>query len=449
MLPSHNGRDIDRRKFISAAGAAGITAFAGCSGGDASEDEEGASTGDDGGEGVSLSINMFTGQATDKNIQAFEDAVAEFEEQTGHTVDINGIAQAGQVINQTQTAVQAGDPPNLAFVPAGGLLAMIQNDFLEPVGDRINSAKTFDRSDFTRERKFDIASLGGDTIYGVPAMSGHWGSLYYNPDMLEQAGYDPMEPNFRTWPEFLDVARDVRDAVGVKPIGLSGADHIQSTVQWSGIFHTTGNDSWLNEDHSDTVLDAQPGIETAEFVQEAVEDDLVPDGVVNMNGIDLRELFKAEEIFAYQTGSWEKGILDEESDVNYGITWNPQHPDGRPSGFSGGWFFTIPKGAEDQDEAWNLVEHLMKVENISEWAQLPPILTDGLENTFDGFQDGLGRDVGDIFIEEILNASFPTIHGNQGKMWSAQRQEYQQLLLGEKNAEQAMSDMGGKIRNLL
>lgn len=449
---------VKRRSFLTATGAAGVTLLAGCSGsedtggtstnGDSGGSQTGTSSGNAGGESINLSINWFTGQATDKNIQAFKDALTAFEEQTGHTVEMNGISQAGQVINKTQTAVQAGSPPNLALVPAGGIMSMAANDFLEPIGERIDSAKTFDRSDIVRQRKFDISSSNGKT-YGLPVMSGHWGSLYYNPDMLEKAGYDPENPNFRTWPEFLDVARDVRDAVDVKPIGLSGADHIQTTVQWSGFYHTTGEDSWLNEDQSDTLLDKQPGIDTAKFTETAVKDGLVPDGVVNMNGINLRELFKSEQIFAYQTGSWEKAILDEQSDVNYGITYNPQHPDGRPSGFSGGWFFVIPKGAENQDATWKLVEHLMQLKHINEYAQLPPILTDGLKTTFDGFKDGLGRDVGDIFIEEIKNAAFPTIHNNQSKMWSAQREEYQHILLQNKTAEQAMSDLGDRVRDLL
>lgn len=441
-MPPHgkgSSEKLKRRSFITTSGAAGVSLFAGCAGLGG------------GGSNADLSINMFTGQATDARITAFEDVVAEFEDQNDVSVDINGLPQAGQIINQTQSGVQGGDPVNLAAVPAGGILGMINNDFLEPLDDRIDNAETFSRSDFTRERKFDIASAGGDTTYGVPFMSGHWGSLYYNPDMLEEAGYDPEEPNFRTWPEFLDVARDVKDAVGVQPVGLSGADHIQTTAQWSGFYHTTGEDSWLTDDRSDTLLDDDPGIEAAQFAQTAVEDDLLPQGTVNMNGIDLRELFKSEELFAYQTGGWEKAILDDElpDDVNYGITWNPQAPDGRASGFSGGWFFVIPRGADNQDQAWQLIEHVMQVDKITEWAQLPPILTDGLENRFDGFQDGLGRDVGDIFIEEILNAAFPTIHANQGQMWSAQRQEYQQLLLGNKDAEQAMSDLAGSIRDLL
>jgi ABC-type glycerol-3-phosphate transport system substrate-binding protein len=391
---------------------------------------------------------MFTGQTTDENLQAFDDTIASFEDQTGHTVNASGIAQAGQIINQTRTAVEGGNPPNVAAIPAGGILGMIDNDLLEPVGERLDNSDQLDRSDFTRERKFDIASLNGDTVYGIPFMSGHWGSLYYNADMLEDTGYDPMEPNFKTWPEFMEVANEVKDAVGVQPVGFSGADHIHSTVQWHGFFATTGTGSWLNEDQSSTVLNEDQGISTAQVTQQAVDDDLLPDGVVNQNALDFRELFKSEQLFAYQTGSWEAAAL-RESDVNWGITYNPQAPNGEASGFSGGWFFIIPRGADNVDESWQLIEHLMQVENLSAYAGLPPILTDGLENVFDGFQDGLGRDVGDIFVEEILNASFPTIHPNQGRMWERQREELQQLLLGNKNAEQAMNDLDSAITDLL
>jgi len=454
-MPSRTSGSYDklkRRSFITSAGATGVTLLAGCSGdgGDGGDDGDGGetTTGDSGGEDVQLNMLMFTGQTTDENLEAFDSTIAGFEEETGYSVDTSGIAQAGQIINQTQTAVQGGDPPNVAAVPAGGILGMIENDFLEPVGDRLDSSDQLSRSDFTRERKFDIGSLNGDTLYGVPFMSGHWGSLYYNGDMLEAAGYDPMEPNFRTWSEFMSVAQDVKDAVDVQPVGFSGADHIHSTVQWHGFYATTGTGSWLNEDQTGTVLDEEPGVSTAQFTQQAVDDELLPDGVVNQNALDFRELFQSEQLFAYQTGSWEKSALDE-TDINYGITYNPQAPDGQASGFSGGWFFVIPKGASNVDESWELIEHLMRVDSLSEYAGLPPILTDGLENVFEGFQDGLGRDVGDIFVEEILNASFPTIHPNQGRMWAAQRQELQQILLGNKDAEQAMSDLDSSITDLL
>jgi len=451
MPSDSNGsaESIDRRTFIASTGAAGVTLLAGCAGdGGDGGDGDGGSTGTSGGDDVQLSMLMFTGQTTDKNLDAFDSTIASFEEETGYSVDTSGIAQAGQIINQTRTAAEGGNPPNVAAIPAGGILGMIDNDLLEPVGERLDSSDQLSRSDFTRERKFDIGSLNGDTLYGIPFMSGHWGSLYYNGDMLEEAGYDPMEPNFTTWPEFMEVAKDVKEAVGIQPIGFSGADHIHSTVQWHGFFATTGTGSWLNEDQSSTVLNEEPGISTAQFTRQGVEDDLLPDGVVNQNALDFRELFQSEQLFAYQTGSWEKAALDE-TDINYGITYNPQAPDGRASGFSGGWFYVIPKGASNVDESWELIEHLMQVDRLSAYAGLPPILTDGLENVFEGFQDGLGRDVGDIFVEEILNASFPTIHPSQGRMWSAQRQELQQILLGNKSAEQAMNDLDSAITDLL
>lgn len=439
-----------RRSFIATTGAAGVTLLAGCGGGG---DGGNGSGGDGGGttssgEDVELNFLMFTGQATDENLSALDGAIADFENNTGYSVDMSGTAQAGQVVNQARTSIEGGDPPDVAAIPAGGLLGMIDEGLLMPVGDRLSSSDQLNRSDFTRERKFELASLGGDTLYGIPFMSGHWGSLYYNADMLEQAGYDPMEPNFRTWPEFLDVARDVKEEFDIRPVGFSGADHIHSTVQWHGFFTTTGTGSWLNEDQSGTVLNEEPGIRTAELHQTALEDELLPDGVVNQNALDHRELFQSKQLFAYQTGSWEKAALDE-SDIRYGVTYNPQAPDGQASGFSGGWSYVIPDGVENVDESWELIEHLMQTDTLSSYAGLPPILTDGLENVFDGFQDGLGRDVGDIFVEEILNASFPTIHPNQGRMWSAQREQLQQLLLGNKDAEQAMNDLDSSITDLL
>lgn len=451
-------RSISRRSFVAATGAGGLTGLAGCinAGGPGDQSGNGAEAGSttgsqsgtSGGSGdVQLTAMMFTGQATEEHKQGFRDSVAQFEEQSDYSVEIQGIAQAGQIIQQTQTRVQGGSPPDVVLMPAGGVLSMASQDLLAPVGDRLDSAETFDRSDIVRERKFDIATFE-DQLYGVPAMSGHWGVLYYNPDMLEQIGRDPMNPDLKTWPKFLQAAREVKEEVGIRPVGFSGADHIHTTVQWHGFFSTTGQDSWLTEDKSDTILDESPGLETAKLTQTAAEENLLPNGVTSMNAIDLRNLFTSGELFAYQTGGWEAAILAD-SDTNYGITWNPQHPDGRASGFSGGWFFVFPKGSPNQEEAWELVEHLMKVENITEWAQLPPILSNGLQQRFSSFEDGLGRDVGNIFIDEIKNSSFPTIHPNQGKMWSQQRQAVQSIMLGEKTAEEAMNDLDSNITDLL
>lgn len=449
--------NVHRRRFIQGVGASGVVALAGCSGsenGDSgtdsgdgadSDSSDGAST--DSSDSVTLEMMWFSGQATEDQLQAFDDAITAFEENTGHTVEVTKSGQVGQIVNQTQSAVQAGEQMNVSTIPAGACQTMIANDFLEPIGDRLSSAETFSQSDFTRG-KLDIASRD-DSSYAVPVMSGHWGSLFYNPDMLEQAGYDPENPNFETWPEFLDVAEDVKSEVGVQPVGMAGADHIHNSVQWTGFYMTTGENSWLTEDRSDTILDQDPGVRTAEFTEAAASRDLLPQGVVNMNASNLRELFINEELFAYQVGGFDNSIIKEQTDMEFGITWNPQAPDGEASGFSGGLFYTIPRGAPNQEETWQLIEHLMRLEYLNGYAQLPPIRQNGLENFFEGTTDGMGRDVSEIFITEVQNASFPTIHQNQGQMWSAQRSEIQEIMLGRKTGEEAMSDLAGRVRELI
>ena len=440
-----------RRAFIRTVGVGGVAALAGCGGsngnGSSNGDSNGGTTGSSGSDDVTLEIIWFNGQATEENLNAFDEAVAAFEENTGYTVDVTKTGQVGQIVNQVQTGVQAGDPVNLAAIPAGACQTLANDELIEPLDAYIDDADTFSRSDIIRG-KLDISTRDG-TTYAVPIMSGHWGSLFYNADMLEQAGYDPMNPEFETWPEFISVAQDVKDAVGVQPVGFSGADHIHTTVQWSGFFHTTGRGSWLNDDQTDTWLDKEAGISTAQFTQSAVENDLLPSGTVNSNANGLRELFISEELFAYQVGGFENAILKEESDIDFGITWNPQAPDGEPSGFSGGIFYAMPRGASNQDETFQLVEHMMQLEWLNQYAQLPPVRPDGLESFFEGTTDGLGRDVSNIFIEEVSNSGFPTIHVNQGRMWEAQRQEIQEIILGQKTAEEAMTDLAHRIRELL
>jgi ABC-type glycerol-3-phosphate transport system substrate-binding protein len=409
------------------------------------EGSEGATT--DSGESVNLELVWFSGQATEQQLAGFDTAIADFEESTGYTVDVRKSGQVGQIVNQTQSAVQAGEQMNVSTIPAGACQSMIANDFLEPIGDRLSSAATFDQADFTRG-KLEIGSRDGSS-YAVPIMSGHWGSLFYNPDMLDQAGYDSENPNFTTWSQFLDVAEDVKNEVGVQPVGMAGADHIHNTVQWTGFYMTTGENSWLTEDKSDTLLDQQPGVQTAEFTEAAATRDLLPQGVVNMNASNLRELFINEELFAYQVGGFDNSIIKEQTDMEFGITYNPQAPDGEASGFSGGLFYVIPKGAPNQEETWELIEHLMRLEYLNEYAQLPPIRQNGLQNFFEGTTDGMGRDVSEIFITEIENASFPTIHQNQGQMWSAQRSAIQEIMLGRKTGEESMNDLAGQVRDLL
>ena len=436
-----------RRAFLRTVGIGSVTALAGCGGNSGGSDDEMTDSGDGDDSTVSLELIWFNGQATEENLNAFDEAVAAFEENTGYSVDVTKTGQVGQIINQVQAGVQAGDPVNVAAIPAGACQTLANDELIEPLDSYIDSAETINRGEIPRG-KFDI-STRDDTTYAVPIMSGHWGSLFYNAEMLEQAGYDPMNPGFKTWPEFISVAEDVKDAVGVQPIGFSGADHIHTTVQWSGFYHTTGRKSWLNEDATDTFIDKSAGIETAQYTQEAVEKDLLPKGTANMNANGLRELFQSEELFAYQVGGFENAILKQQSDIDFGITWNPQHPDGEASGFSGGIFYAIPAGSSNQDQAFQLIEHLMKLKWLNQYAQLPPIRPNGLEEFFKGTTDGLGRDVSNIFIEEVANSGFPTIHINQGKMWEAQRREVQEIILGQKTAEEAMNSLGSRIRELL
>lgn len=445
-----------RRQFLKAAGAAGITALAGCNGDGGDGDGGGGDTtavGDGGSGGKTIDLLYFSGQSTQEHRDNFKQIVKAWGDETGNTVNIQSIGQAGQMAQKSRTQIESGEAPDIIMLNALPLQTFAAEGFLEPIDDYLSKAD-FSMDDFVR-RKPLMASRDGKH-WGVPCMSGHWGVLYYNADVMREAGYDPMEPNWKDWDSWLEVGRGIKKEVGINPIGMVGADNIHTTVQWSGFYFTSGERSWLKipegddsppwENLEETMLDKQPGLDAGKLVERAVKDELVPEGAVNMTGADMRELLKASQTWSYQSGSWvANGFKEQDPGIDWGVHWNPQHPDGGPAGFSGGWFWVVPSDSQKKDTAWDLAARLSTVESQKKYTQLPPARIKGVEDHFEGFKDGLGRDVGHIFTEELKNTGFPTIHKKAPDMWNKHRSEIQNIFLGKKSGEQAMKDAASAI----
>jgi multiple sugar transport system substrate-binding protein len=280
-------------------------------------------------------------------------------------------------------------------------------------------------------------------------MDGEWGLWYYNADMVEQAGYDPMEPPMETWSDMLEVANGIKEETGKGPVGLIGTDTEGLTVQWSGFYFTTGERSWLNEDGTQAIIDQESGVRTAQLYSDIVEQDLVPEGALNNNQFDVRNLFTSEEVAMYQVGSWERDILTEKSDVRFGITGLPTIPGGRTSSMYGGWNWVINADSQVKDPAWDLIKEFTTADAQLRTASLPPAIVEASEERYSDWEDPLGRTVGPTLLEQIKNSGPRPIHPEYPSMSEAFRGEMQKVFLGDSSAEEAMSSAASKINDLL
>jgi len=175
-------------------------AVAGCGGDD---EEEGPA-----GEQVSGTVEL-TGVWTGQEAKSFQAVLDGFnEQQPDVTVKYN--AAGDEIPTVLATAVEGGNPPDLAAVPQPGLVRdFFEKDALQP----LDFAEEEIRDNFT-EGAVDIATFD-DQVYGFLFKAANKSTVWYNVGLYEAAGVEPAE----TFDEFLANAETL-NASGTKAYSL-------------------------------------------------------------------------------------------------------------------------------------------------------------------------------------------------------------------------------------
>ncbi|WP_026059564.1 ABC transporter substrate-binding protein [Microbacterium yannicii] len=187
----------------SAALIVGALALSGCAGGD--------SGGADGDVSMSLWHNSTTGPG-----KAFwEETVADFEsENPGVTIDIQSV-QNEDLDGKLQTALNAGDAPDVFLQRGGGkMAAMVEAGQLKDLTDGIEGAA---KSEIP-EAAYSANSLDGK-IYALP-VAVLPGGMFYSQDLFAEAG---ITENPTTIEDFAGTVDQLKSA-GIAPIALGAKD---------------------------------------------------------------------------------------------------------------------------------------------------------------------------------------------------------------------------------
>ena len=189
---------------------------AGCGGGDGDDDaadtapaatDEGAANQDV--EGDVSFMGVWTGEEQ-KNFQAVLDA---FQEQYPN-VSVNYTPAGDQLPTQLSTAVEGGNPPDLASLPQPGLMRdFVAKDALQP----LDFAEDAIRENLG-ESAVELGTVDG-TLYGFLFKAANKSTIWYNVQAFETAGVEPAD----TW-EDLQTAAETLSASGVPAWSIGGAD---------------------------------------------------------------------------------------------------------------------------------------------------------------------------------------------------------------------------------
>ncbi|MDG5818217.1 ABC transporter substrate-binding protein [Natronococcus sp. A-GB7] len=185
-----NNRLVTRRQYLLSTGAVGTAVLAGCAEDEDPDeiDDEGNGNGNGNGDddGDLEVVHWWTAGGEE---EAFESLVDGFESETEYTVESNPApGGAGAAIDaEVQTRVLDEDPPGTFQIwPGEALRTYTDADALEPVGDLWEDGAEEEYLDSVLE----VSSPEGDVV-AVPINIHRLNNVFYNVEVLEDAGVDP------------------------------------------------------------------------------------------------------------------------------------------------------------------------------------------------------------------------------------------------------------------
>ncbi|MEU2202450.1 ABC transporter substrate-binding protein [Isoptericola sp. NPDC019482] len=242
-----------RRALALAAGGAGLAlVLAACS----DPDGEGGAGEESGGSGASAaSIDCAAydefGDLDGKTVSVYtsivepeqtsqEDSYDAFEECTGVTVEYEG---SREFEAQLQVRINAGNTPDIAYLPQPGLLNTIVQDHPDAIKPAPEAtAKNVD--EFFSETWKGYGSVDG-TFYAAPLGANAKSYVWYSPSAFADAGYEIPE----TWTELMDLTAKIQADSGA-PVWCAGVES-GSASGWPGtdwiedmVLRTAGTDAY-------------------------------------------------------------------------------------------------------------------------------------------------------------------------------------------------------------
>jgi alpha-glucoside transport system substrate-binding protein len=221
-----------RRRFVYFALAALLALLAAACGGGSSE-SSGTGTAGGGNEDISGSISLM-GIWVGTEQQSIQAVLDGFKEQYPN-VDVKYNAAGDNIVTVLATAVQGGNPPDLATIAQPGTIAEYANaGELQPIDFAKDTiAENFDDS------IVDLGTVDGK-LYSFLFKGANKSTVWYNVPAFEDAGVDPPE----TWDDFLANAETLK-ASGVPAYSIGGADGWTLTDLFENIYiRTAGPDMY-------------------------------------------------------------------------------------------------------------------------------------------------------------------------------------------------------------
>ncbi|MYL31594.1 extracellular solute-binding protein [Halobacillus halophilus] len=389
--------------------------LAGCSGGEASGNEEGQ-----------VEVKMSGWSASPEEQALLEETIADFEEKHPH-IDVNFQTISDQYMDVLKTRLIGGEAADLFYLDASEAPALMSKGVLEPLNEYVTD--DFDINDF--EDPLLNAFKQGEEIYGFPKDFSTL-ALFYNKQAFEDAGLSGPP---QTWEEVIEYSEKL----------TVDADGDGNPEQYGlGIAKELARQFYKLEPYGAELVDENG---KASFASEQAVDALQP--LVDQYREDQTAAFPSDvgagwggEMFGQGKaamvieGNWAVPFIENNfSNIDYGTSEIPTVNDQKVTA-AFPVAYVMNKQSEKKEAAWELLSYLTGKEGMKTWTSKGFALP-----TRKSVAEELGYDSDEIRGSLVKGASYaqPWQAGeNLSIIMNNFDNQFSSALLGEQSLDEAL-----------
>ncbi len=230
----------------------------------------------------------------------------------------------------------------------------INQGLFQPITDQVNAYAH--KADLSPGHVAVSTSPDGQ-IYGVPFYVDA-SSLFWNKDLFAKAGLDP-EKGPATWQEVIDDATAIRKLGGdTYGFYFAGASPGANAYTYLPQIWAAGGDVIDYTNHKATMVSDPIVKEAFQYYKTMWDNDLIPQGAKAEDGSTWITTFASGNIGIQPLGGgWGiRGVIENNPNLNFGVTALPGKEAGQSSSFGGGDVIAVSSSAQSVDAAWEFIE---------------------------------------------------------------------------------------------
>ena len=217
-----------------------------------------------------------------------------------------------------QTAVATGNGPDTGVSHVSKLYELVETGVALPITDYLDELGV-DLSELYEQESIDSVTFDGD-IYAIP-LDTHCEVMYYNLDLLEQAGVTEDEVKaIASEEDFNAILQKCKDALpeDVTPLALTNSGDDPFRIWYAAYFQMGGSD-FVNDDATETTLDEDAAKAAMEWVKSLYTNGYILPGIDDHSAI-----FQSGKAAFEFGGTWVTGTFNNTEGLNFNVAEFPR-----------------------------------------------------------------------------------------------------------------------------